>query len=769
MAETSVRQEETLEDETGLEFVTADFAELCMWCFGFACLVAIAAAALWYLVYAPADQPGRRPPTNYTRLLEESINRSISPCDNFYRFVCSGWEQSGHGRDHLSIADAVGFEAMLDAMAALEEAAKTIPARSSSLRTSVEPGERRRARVSRRTDGRRPEDPLLRGMIRPASPRQATATESAVLKAASLFESCKEVVAEKRSASGELTEFVKNYTGFPKVRPQAAASVIGTMIELSLTWKIHTMFLVDVFADLDEDARPTIAIGANVELHGWLLQAQLLQASGKLEDFFFSQLQALEGFRSSQAEELLIAIAQADSLIALPLVAMERSPPDAMTYDQLPTFVPCVRGQEWVDAVNKQTEPYFRVEVGHHVRIDNATMQLVGRILNDSARPLSAPLFLGWTMLRQLAPRAYHRAATFLYKDKTTYDSACFALVAKAMPLAASYPYLSKMPTKGTRATAKTLTDDVTREFTAFLANVPWMDNVTSAATVVKIGLMGQVFVKPGFLADERALDEHYANFSARGHSYLAASLDADRSSARLAMSTLSSKSDVAVARLSHISFSPLSVNAFYDYALNAMFLPAALMRMPYVDEKVPMAFNYAGLGAVVGHETMHAFDHQGRTRDGLGKHQDWWSPEALEKYEEKVECLRRAYGFNATETVADFASLPAVLGAYRLRSSLRERETLRRPTFLEFSGEQLFYLNYCFKLCSREQPGEAASPYLTDEERCNVPLKNLKEFADAFQCNKGAEPMNVADKCSFWDLALEQIRVDPVDDFPLH
>ncbi|KAH9365169.1 hypothetical protein HPB48_008958 [Haemaphysalis longicornis] len=231
--------------------------------------------------------------------------------------------------------------------------------------------------MSRRTDGRRPEDPLLRDMSRPGSPWQTTATESAVLKAASLFEFCKEVVAEKRSALGELTEFIKNYTGFPKVRPQAAASVIGTMIELSLTWRIHTMFVVDVFADLDEDARPTIAIGPNVELHGWLLQAQLLQASGKLEDFFLSQLQALEGFRSSQADELLIAITQADSLIALPLVATESSPPDAMTYDQLPTFVPCVKGQEWVDAVNKQTEPYFRVEVNHHVRIDNATMQLV--------------------------------------------------------------------------------------------------------------------------------------------------------------------------------------------------------------------------------------------------------------------------------------------------------------------------------------------------------------------------------------------------------
>lgn len=751
-------QEASSVSETEMEFVTADFVELCLVGLASMCLIGLIAALAWYLLfYVPPDERGGRRRINYTRLLEESLSRSVAPCENFYRFVCTGWIHK-HVKDQQSVADTVQQETLLDALDAFEEAAKNHRRRQSAS-TWLE-GSSELDTNKTRQDGN-----VDRQALRDHPATTATTSvhrqknsDSAVLKAAFIFESCKDVVDKKRSETEKLTEFMNTYTKFPAVEPQDTASIIATVVELSLTWKIPTLFTVSIFADLDEGGRPTVDIGENVDLFSWFLWRNILKDSGKLEDFLISHLRVLPGFRSAHAEELLTEIADADSQI-IPSLQTDEILQDAVTYHQLHELVPDVASEAWVDAINKQTEQYFKVEADHHVRVANAHYLFqVGRILNYTAKPTLVPMFIGWTLLRQIAPRASYKAASFVYKNKASYTDACFGFVTSVMPLAASYPYLTKAPTARTHAVAVTLTKDIRREFTAIFNNVPWMDNATRNVAVAKMGAMDEVLVKPAFLLNEDVLDEHYANFSTHAN-YLTASLEAARSSARLVMKTLCS-GNVTVERL---AFTPLDVNAFYDRQLNAMFVAAGIMRAPYLDENAWTAFNYAGLGAVVGHEVMHGFDSRGRNRDDRGNLHNWWSPDVLKKYEGKVACLQRAYGVDprtAEEDVADFASLPAVLGAYRHRSFLHDRG--RTPAFLEFSREQLFYLNYCFKLCSPDEPQEsnARGLHSADEDRCNVPLKHLKEFADSFGCAK-RDPMHVASRCSFWDLPVEQVDAE--------
>lgn len=791
MAQNAADQEEgSSASETELEFVTADFAELCMVGFGLVSLVALVAGLAWYLIfYVPAEDAGGRRGVNYTRLLEESITRSVAPCDNFYRFVCTGWIRDHSRGQHRSVADSVQREALLDARDAFVEAARNHRRRRSTGRTSsreVSSEIENTDETRRNVEGRLLQDHRLHRMPLTSSAAQKQQTTpmrgSAVLKAASLFESCKEVVAKKKSETKKLAEFMKTYTKFPAVEPQDAADAVAATIELSLTWRIDTMFIVNVFADLDEGGRPTVEIAENVELFQWLRWRNVLKDSGKLEEFFLSHLQALPGFRSSRDEYLLTDIADADSQV-IPSLRTDEVLPDDPTYRNLSELIPGVAGQTWVDEINRQTEPYFKVEADHRLRLDNVHyLQQVGRILNYRGKPLLVPMFVGWTVLRQLAPRASYKAATFVHKD--SYVDACFSYVAEAMPLATSYPYLSKLPTARMEAVARTMVKDVRRELAAIFVNVPWMDNVTRAAAGDKLAAMAEVLVKPAFLVDEGALDQHYANFSTHGD-YLTASLQTARSSTRLVMATVSSYRDGGgnSVGIEELGFPPLTVNALYDRALNAMVIPAGIMRPPYLDDGTWTAFNYAGLGAVVGHEVMHGFDAHGRERDASGALRDWWSADVRKRYEDKVTCLRRAYDVGRSretpnsaafedEDVADFTSLRVVLGAYRRRAFLQQRGVWTPASFLEYSGEQLFYLNYCFRLCSADQDRDLLeSPradFATDEDRCNIPLRHLQEFADAFRCAKG-DPMVAVDKCSFWDLPVEQFRMneDPMAESP--
>ncbi|KAH8037114.1 hypothetical protein HPB51_008538 [Rhipicephalus microplus] len=771
MAQNSAAQEDASDSETELEFVTADFTELCLVGFGLVALIVLVAALAWYLFfYVPDEDAGGRRSLNYTRLLEESITRSVAPCDNFYRFVCTGWiRHHGRGGQQRSVANSVQREALLDAKEAFEEAARNHWRRHSTGRTEIDEGVK-----SRDVEDRPPKNqstPTTSVRKQKSTPSQ---WDSAVLKAASLFESCKDVVAKRKTEAGKVAEFMKKYTRFPAVEPQNSADLVAAAIELSLTWRIDTLFTANVFANLDENGRPTVEIGENVELFHWFRWRNVLKDSGKLEEFFLSHLQAVPNFRSSHHEYLLSEIAEADSQV-IPSLSTDEALPIDLTYRNLSALIPDVSYRTWVDEISKQTEPYFKVEVEDKLRVQNIHyLQQVGRILNYTGKPLLMPIFVGWTLLRQLAPRASYKAATFVFKDRASYIGACFAYVVAAMPLAAAYPYLSKLPTTRTEAVVRTIVKDLRRELATLFANVPWMDNTTRTAASNKLAAMSEVLVRPAFLTDESALDEHYANFSTRGE-FLTASLETAKSSTRHVMAMVASYRD-GVVGIGRLEFPPLGVNARYKRKLNAIVVPAGLMRPPFVDDDAWTAFNYAGFGAVVGHEMMHGFDSRGQQRDARGTLRDLWTTDVRKRYDEKLSCLRRAYdvansrdaasNFSSVfedEDVADFASLSVVLGAYRHRAFLQQHGAWTPASFLEFSREQLFYLNYCFRLCSADE-GPAlleSSPrtvYAMDEDRCNVPLRHLQEFADAFKCAK-RDPMHVEDKCSFWDLPVEQLR----------
>ena len=57
----------------------------------------------------------------------------------------------------------------------------------------------------------------------------------------------------------------------------------------------------------------------------------------------------------------------------------------------------------------------------------------------------------------------------------------------------------------------------------------------------------------------------------------------------------------------------PHIVNAFYSPRENHIYFPAGILQKPFYDAQFPLALNYGGIGVVVGHEIVHAFDRQGR------------------------------------------------------------------------------------------------------------------------------------------------------------
>jgi putative endopeptidase len=210
----------------------------------------------------------------------------------------------------------------------------------------------------------------------------------------------------------------------------------------------------------------------------------------------------------------------------------------------------------------------------------------------------------------------------------------------------------------------------------------------------------------------------------------------------------------------------PPTVNAYYNASMNEIVFPAGILQSPFFSEKADDAFNYGGIGGVIGHEMTHGFDDSGAKFDADGNLVMWWTPEDFKKFNERTDCVVRQFdafevepGLNQNgklvvgESVADLGGLTVAYAAYK-----KSLEGKPRPkTIAGFTPEQRFFLGWAQVWAQNIRPEAARQRVATDSHplgqfRVNGPLSNMPQFAEAFQCKVGDAMTRPADKrCQIW------------------
>ncbi|HWS89472.1 MAG TPA: M13 family metallopeptidase [Pyrinomonadaceae bacterium] len=211
---------------------------------------------------------------------------------------------------------------------------------------------------------------------------------------------------------------------------------------------------------------------------------------------------------------------------------------------------------------------------------------------------------------------------------------------------------------------------------------------------------------------------------------------------------------------------SPPTVNAYYNASMNEIVFPAGILQSPFFSEKADDAFNYGGIGAVIGHEMTHGFDDSGAKFDADGNLVMWWTPEDFKKFNERTDCIVKQFdafevepGLNQNgklvvgESVADLGGLTVAYAAYK-----KSLEGKPRPKAIAgFTPEQRFFLGWAQVWSQNIRPEAARQRVATDSHplgqfRVNGPLSNMPQFAEAFQCKAGDAMVRPADKrCQIW------------------
>jgi putative endopeptidase len=284
-----------------------------------------------------------------------------------------------------------------------------------------------------------------------------------------------------------------------------------------------------------------------------------------------------------------------------------------------------------------------------------------------------------------------------------------------------------------------TLVDAVVEAFRGRLSRLDWMGPETRARALAKLDAFTPKIGKPVRWRDYSALIVDPADLV--GNVRRGAAHETDRWLTRVG----------GPVDRDEWFMTPQTVNAYYNPTMNEIVFPAAILQPPMFDLAADDAYNFGGIGAVIGHEIGHGFDDQGSRYDGDGTLRNWWTDEDRERFEARTSALVRQYdayspaeapdahvngALTLGENIGDLGGVEVALHAYRL--SLNGRE----PSEVDgLDADQRFFVGWAriWRTLTREEEVRrrlTIDPHSPPQFRANV-VRNV----DAFHAAYGTAP----------------------------
>jgi putative endopeptidase len=207
------------------------------------------------------------------------------------------------------------------------------------------------------------------------------------------------------------------------------------------------------------------------------------------------------------------------------------------------------------------------------------------------------------------------------------------------------------------------------------------------------------------------------------------------------------------------------TVDADYNPQMNDINFPAGVLQPPLYDPKMDDAPNYGDTGGTIGHELTHGFDDEGSQFDAKGNLKDWWTKEDRVKFDARTKCVADQYsGYISVEDVhvngeltlgENVADLGGEILAYMAWKDATKDKHLQPIDGL--TPEQRFFIGFAQWDCANERPEDMRVRAMTDPHsparyRINGVVVNMPDFAEAFSCKAG-QPMvrPAANVCRIW------------------
>jgi putative endopeptidase len=336
-------------------------------------------------------------------------------------------------------------------------------------------------------------------------------------------------------------------------------------------------------------------------------------------------------------------------------------------------------------------------------------------------------------------------------REQLPRERRCVAWADQFLPDALGRVYSARHFTPETRARALEMIENLRGALRTGVRELPWMSNATKQNALTKLDAMALKIGYPEKWRDYSTIDIGRASLAAnvlQGTRYLA------RQS--------TGKIGQPVDRTEWEMTAP-TVNAYNNPVLNEIVFSAGILQPPFYDPAADDAYNYGGMGAVIGHELIHDFDDQGRKFAADGSLTDWWTAEDAARFDEAASCIVEQFAeydlggglrmdgkLVLGESMADLGGLEIAYAAY-----MKSIEGKPRRIVDGLTPEQRFFVGWSRIWAENETPEAMevkvkTDPHPVSRYRVNGPLSNLPEFAAAFGCNAN-DPMVRTNRCEVW------------------
>merc|ERR1711899_164378 len=306
---------------------------------------------------------------------------------------------------------------------------------------------------------------------------------------------------------------------------------------------------------------------------------------------------------------------------------------------------------------------------------------------------------------------------------------------------------------------------DIRAEMDVILKSIKWMDDKTRVRAREKLRTMREYIGYPEELLQVHLLEEVYKDLEVSPEKHFENGIEVGKWSTTYVWSKIREKIDKTDWKRHD---QPAIVNAFYSPLENSIQFPAGILQGIFFNKDRPNYMNYGSIGWVIGHEITHGFDDQGRQYNYEGNLDNWWELETFIKFLNKTNCIIQQYGNYTVKELGDLnlngittqgeniADNGGIKEAYRAYDRWVERHgNEERLPGLDLNQKQLFWLSSANVWCSKYRPKSLERRIRTGAHspgmfRVKGPFSNSKEFAKDFNCPLGST-YNPANKCEVW------------------
>ncbi|KAH6941512.1 hypothetical protein HPB50_019243 [Hyalomma asiaticum] len=683
------------------------------------------------------------------RRLRDSLNRSTSPCEDFYRFACGSW-QPRVSTAQTALRDLLDV-AQLDAIRYLEAPGTSEVASHDQVGTAtVPPGGRTTTPASAHLGQRN--------------------------RAERAYHFCLQRGGDVAADVVTLREFLANLSlSWPERATSAPAAhqPLDVLLDLELNWNLGLWFTVRISppsapAPGTKVARRLLRIGHGIVSSGWkkVLDAPVSRREYKARVRHFydalrrnnfvpisdKDVEELRRDESAIAGALYDAASGGQSEMAFPLKQIHK------------VATPHLTTAQWVTLLNWHLRKINGVRLtdadtvlATNVRLLQAVDNILGFLSADTV------LYqLAWTLVQLLGwmadPALPGRPVAATQSRAESRRADCFWAAQKAFGLTLLSGYVAVKYPASLRSAVDGVLISVTQTAIDLFVKTPWIDRESRAAAVEKLRRVNITLWPPDAYLNGTAVDALLENFPEPGGSgvpmlrYWLNALDARRSLMGTKSRPRKGTEENAFFFYSEDLQSQQRALFRYQYFPNELAVSLHGLSSPIFVEGGGRAINMGALGAQYAAALSRAFDPRGVLLDGLGMTSGlWWNKASYREYERRTAC--RAAGADGVAVESFFEGLAALEIAYAAFNATRSisegssrRGLLKRraQTFLGLSEDQAFFVSFCQASCAREP---------TDRQRlaCTLPLKNFRGFAAAFTCPV-ASAMNPATRCGFFE-----------------